>query len=119
MLAVHGARIFTLIVILWSLFCPLTCLILPCPNLFLGTQNTQLVGLEEVLELFCKGECLYGPYWEHALGYWKASQEHPDKILFFKYEEMMEDTVSYVKRLAEFIWRPFSSEEEERGDDLK
>ncbi|KAE8716009.1 putative Flavonol 4'-sulfotransferase [Hibiscus syriacus] len=60
---------------------------------FLGTQNTQLVGLDEALELLCKGECFYGPYWEHVLGYWKASQEHPDKILFFKYEAMMDDTV--------------------------
>ncbi|KAA3463198.1 flavonol sulfotransferase-like isoform X1 [Gossypium australe] len=57
----------------------------------------------------------YGPYWDHVLGYWKASLEHPDKFMFLKYEEMNEDTVLYLKKLAEFMGCPFSSEEQQKG----
>lgn len=35
--------------------------------------------------------------------------------MFVKYEEMMKDTCFYVKKLAEFMGYPFTSEEEERG----
>ncbi|GMJ00057.1 sulfotransferase 16, CORONATINE INDUCED-7, SULFOTRANSFERASE 16, ARABIDOPSIS SULFOTRANSFERASE 5A [Hibiscus trionum] len=81
----------------------------------LTSRKVQPLGLDEAFELFCEGQCFYGPYWDHVLGYWKASLEHPDKILFLKYEEMRGDTVVYVKKLAEFINYPFSSEEQENG----
>ncbi|XVE54658.1 hypothetical protein DITRI_Ditri03aG0099800 [Diplodiscus trichospermus] len=61
------------------------------------------------------GLSLYGPYWHHVLGYWRASLDSPDRILFLKYEEMMEDTAFYAKKLAEFIGYPFSIGEEEKG----
>ncbi|KAJ4705452.1 Sulfotransferase [Melia azedarach] len=70
---------------------------------------------EEAFEMFCKGSSFYAPYWEHFLGYWKASLEFPDRVLFLKYEEMMEDTALYLKRLAEFIGHPFSLQEENEG----
>ena len=52
---------------------------------------------------------------DHVLGYWEASLERPDKVMFFKYEDMKADIVSQTKRLAEFIGFPFSGEEEEGG----
>ncbi|XP_052883626.1 flavonol sulfotransferase-like [Gossypium arboreum] len=55
----------------------------------------------------------YGP--DHILGYWKASLEHPDKLMFLKYEELVEDTVLYLKKTAEFMCYPFSSEEQQQG----
>ncbi|KAJ4705456.1 Sulfotransferase [Melia azedarach] len=70
---------------------------------------------EEAFETFCKGVYFYGPYWEHFLGYWKASQEFPDRVLFLKYEKLMEDTGLYLKRLATFIGYPFSLQEENEG----
>ncbi|KAE8730904.1 Flavonol sulfotransferase-like [Hibiscus syriacus] len=78
------------------------------------SQNLQPPDLDEAFELFCEGVSMYGPYWDHVLGYWKASLEHPNKILFLKYEEMIEDSVLYVKKLAEFISCPFSSEEHQK-----
>ncbi|GJY72748.1 flavonol 4'-sulfotransferase [Tanacetum coccineum] len=66
----------------------------------------------ETFNEFCQGISAYGPYWDHILGYWKASQERPGRILFLKYEDMKKDPKSHVKKLAEFIGYPFSIEEE-------
>ncbi|KAH1063167.1 hypothetical protein J1N35_028154 [Gossypium stocksii] len=41
-------------------------------------------------------------------GYWKASFELPDKLMFLKYEELVEDTVLCLKKIAEFMGYPFS-----------
>ncbi|EOY05823.1 Flavonol 3-sulfotransferase, putative, partial [Theobroma cacao] len=78
-------------------------------------KEGDLISMEEAFELYCKGISLYGPYWEHVWGYWNASLEHPEKILFLKYEDMMKETESYAKRLAEFLGCPFSLEEERGG----
>ncbi|KAL4385596.1 hypothetical protein GQ457_15G006550 [Hibiscus cannabinus] len=77
----------------------------------LTSQNLQPLDLDEAFDMFCEGVSIYGPYWDHVLGYWKASLAHPDRILFLHYEEMKDDTVLYAKKLAEFIGYPFSSEE--------
>ncbi|GMJ00081.1 sulfotransferase 16, CORONATINE INDUCED-7, SULFOTRANSFERASE 16, ARABIDOPSIS SULFOTRANSFERASE 5A [Hibiscus trionum] len=77
----------------------------------LTSMNLQPLDLYEAFEMFCEGVSVYGPYWDHVLGYWKASLEHPDKILFLQYEEMKDDNVLYVKKLAEFIGYPFTSDE--------
>ncbi|KAI3760551.1 hypothetical protein L1987_50947 [Smallanthus sonchifolius] len=76
---------------------------------------------EEAFNEFYQGISWYGPYWDHILGYWKASQERADgQILFLKYEDMKSDITSNVKRLAEFIGHPFSIQEERAGviDDI-
>lgn len=73
------------------------------------------LSLEDAFELFCKGVSHYGPFWDHVLGYWKASLESPEKILFLKYEEMMREPFVLLKRLAEFLGQPFSLEEESDG----
>ncbi|KAK8515829.1 hypothetical protein V6N13_096846 [Hibiscus sabdariffa] len=73
------------------------------------------ISLEEAFELFCQGISHYGPYWDHVLGYWKASLENPEKILFLKYEDLQKEPFAVVKRLGEFTGHPFSVEEESRG----
>ncbi|KAI9186936.1 hypothetical protein LWI28_022471 [Acer negundo] len=75
----------------------------------------KLLPLEKAFEMACQGVQIYGPFWEHLLGYWKASLEHPDKILFLKYEDLKEDVNFHVKRLADFLGCPFSVDEERRG----
>lgn len=69
----------------------------------------------ENLKLFCQGLCPFGPIWDHILEYWRESQKRPKKVLFLKYEEMMEKPVENVKRLAEFVGCSFSKEEEREG----
>ncbi|CAK9160891.1 unnamed protein product [Ilex paraguariensis] len=76
---------------------------------------TQPIPLEMAFEMFCGGMYLYGPYLDHVLGYWKASLERPDMILFLKYEDLKRDTMSNLKTLAKFMGQPFSEEEERNG----
>ncbi|KAM3397632.1 flavonol sulfotransferase-like [Capsicum galapagoense] len=77
----------------------------------------NILTLEHQVKWFCEGKSFYGPYWNHVLGYWEASHdvERHDKVLFLKYEDLLKDTLYYVKKLAEFMERPFSMEEETRG----
>ncbi|XP_019189649.1 PREDICTED: flavonol sulfotransferase-like [Ipomoea nil] len=83
-----------------------------------GGQHDHVVerlSLEKEFESFCDGSTYYGPYWDHVLGYWKASIERPDSVLFLKYEDLKRDTVFYVRKLGEFMGRAFTAEEERRG----
>ncbi|XP_023772146.1 flavonol 3-sulfotransferase [Lactuca sativa] len=70
---------------------------------------------EEAFDDFCQGISSFGPYWDHILEYWKASQERPDRFLFLKYEDLKKDASCNVKQLAEFLGCPFSVEEEKAG----
>ncbi|XP_050376605.1 flavonol 3-sulfotransferase-like [Argentina anserina] len=81
------------------------------------TSNGKLetLPLEEAFDMFCKGPSVAGPFWDHVLGYWEASKENPDKVLFLKYEDMKKDAEECVKRLAQFMRQPFSLEEEKLG----
>lgn len=83
-----------------------------------GTQDrsgSQWTNMEEYVDKFCKGEEAFGPFWDHVLSYWKESLEKPEKVLFLTYEDMKEDTVAQVKRIAEFVGFRFSDEEESGG----
>ncbi|KAF9592135.1 hypothetical protein IFM89_012564 [Coptis chinensis] len=78
-------------------------------------DTEPLIPLEEAFELYCKGIHGFGPIWNHALEYWKLSLQRPDQVLFLKYEDMMGDTTSQIKRIAEFSGCPFSLKEESEG----
>ncbi|XP_049391602.1 cytosolic sulfotransferase 12-like [Solanum stenotomum] len=68
--------------------------------------------LEEAIEKFCSGVFPGGPYYDHVMGFRKASLEKPKNIFLITYEELMKDTKIHVKRLAEFLGCPFMNEEE-------
>ncbi|KAF3448772.1 hypothetical protein FNV43_RR09485 [Rhamnella rubrinervis] len=71
--------------------------------------------VDESFRKYCEGAASFGPFWENVLGYWKASIENPKKVLFMMYEDMKEDIVSELKRLATFLGFPFTEEEEAQG----
>ncbi|CAL5005318.1 unnamed protein product [Urochloa decumbens] len=66
-------------------------------------------------DLFCEGVSLFGPVWEHCLGYWKGSLEPSNNVLFFKYDEMMAQAEKHVKTLAGFLGVPSFTADEESG----
>ncbi|KAF5186042.1 Cytosolic sulfotransferase [Thalictrum thalictroides] len=77
--------------------------------------SLQSINIEESFERFCKGIEMFGPCWEQALEYWKMSVEEPEEILFLKFEDLKADINSQLKRIAEHLGCPFSSEEQNGG----
>ncbi|KAF0913334.1 hypothetical protein E2562_021983 [Oryza meyeriana var. granulata] len=75
--------------------------------------------IDEAHRQFCDGVSVFGPYWEHVLGYWNWHVERPSQVLFLTYEELATDTLGQLRRLAEFVGRPFTAEEQEAGVDKK
>lgn len=78
-------------------------------------QDLEPSELDESFERTCNGVQCFGPIWDHALGYWKASLEQPDKVLFLKYEDLKENIVFYITKLADFLGYPLTKEEEKQG----
>uniref|UniRef100_A0A7C8ZH59 Sulfotransferase n=1 Tax=Opuntia streptacantha TaxID=393608 RepID=A0A7C8ZH59_OPUST len=83
----------------------------------LRPQHKGKISLEEAFDKFCKGVSINGPFWDHVLDYWKHSLEieSTNKIFFLKYEDLKENPVLHLKRLAEFCGCPFSKEEQNQG----
>jgi hypothetical protein len=71
--------------------------------------------IEEAFEFFCDGRAFYGPQWHHVAGYWEASRRWPEEVLFLRYEDMLHDPVSNVRKLAAFMGCAFSDEEQATG----
>ena len=68
--------------------------------------------LEEAFESYCKGISSFGSFWDHNLGYLKESIARSNKVLFVKYEDLTEDPIFHVKKIAKFLGYPFNQEEE-------
>jgi len=84
-------------------------------NKIRSKKSLTELTLEESFERYCKGICLFGPFWDNILGYLKESIERPHKVLFLKYEDLKEDVNFHIKRIAEFVGFPFTQEEENNG----
>lgn len=70
----------------------------------------ESISLEEAFEKFCRGVSLAGPFWDHVLGYYRASLEEQGKVLFFKFEDVKRDTSGHMNLSAEFLGGPYSKE---------
>ncbi|BAH95509.1 cytosolic sulfotransferase 5 [Oryza sativa Japonica Group] len=73
--------------------------------------------IDEAHRQFCDGVSQFGPFWEHILGYWRWHVEKPNQVLFLTYEELAADTLGQLRRLAEFVGCPFTTEEQKHGVD--
>lgn len=71
--------------------------------------------LEEALDSFCRGVSLFGPVWDHVARYWEVSRENPDRVMFMRFEDIVEQPGGQLRRLADFLGCPFSRDEEESG----
>ncbi|KMS99819.1 hypothetical protein BVRB_1g016710 [Beta vulgaris subsp. vulgaris] len=74
-------------------------------------EDFKSPSMEDFFEDFYDGRHPCGPFFEHVIGYWKASLEYPEKVLFLKYEDLKDDPTLHLKRLAKFISMPFSLQE--------
>ncbi|CAN0890488.1 Cytosolic sulfotransferase 17 [Linum grandiflorum] len=82
-------------------------------------NNIDPVPLERAVENFCSGVIPYGPYYEHVLEYWEASQKSPDKVMFIKYEDLRRDPKPLVRKLASFLGKPFGEDETEEEKEVE
>lgn len=57
---------------------------------------------EEHFHEFLNGDVGFGPYFDHILPWWQASQKDKN-ILFLKYENMKQDHAGHVAKLASFL----------------
>uniref|UniRef100_A0A672JSX4 Sulfotransferase n=2 Tax=Sinocyclocheilus grahami TaxID=75366 RepID=A0A672JSX4_SINGR len=60
----------------------------------------------QYLEKFMKGQLGWGSWYDHVKGYWR--ERHNKKILYILYEDMKEDPVREVTRIAQFLERQLS-----------
>ncbi|XP_015697096.1 cytosolic sulfotransferase 12-like [Oryza brachyantha] len=75
-------------------------------------DEAHLSQFHDLYESFCQGDTIFGPWWDNVLGYFRASLDMPTRVLFLRYEDMLEDTASAVMAIAHFVGCPFSGEEE-------
>ncbi|CAL1384856.1 unnamed protein product [Linum trigynum] len=64
--------------------------------------------LERAVETFCSGVMVWGPFYEHVVGYWEESKKRPDEVLFLKYEDLCRNPEEQVRKLASFLGRETS-----------
>ncbi|XP_058185579.1 cytosolic sulfotransferase 7-like [Rhododendron vialii] len=81
--------------------------------MYLG-QKREPQPLDNIVSNLCEGTVVFGPFFEHVLGYQKESLERPEKFFFITYEELKSNPITHVKRLAEFLGCPFVGEDMEK-----
>ncbi|XP_013407197.1 sulfotransferase 1C2 [Lingula anatina] len=67
-----------------------------------GTWN----GYFELIPQSIKYEKSYGNWMFYHKRFWEYAKEHTDTVLALKYEEMLKDPVSHVRKVAEFLGKP-------------
>ncbi|KAJ3680497.1 hypothetical protein LUZ60_016775 [Juncus effusus] len=75
----------------------------------------QPFPFSQAFELFCNGRSPLGPIWEHMLEYRNESLQCPEKILYLMYENLLENPLEWVKKIADFLGCSFSNKEEMEG----
>ncbi|KAL0380987.1 UNVERIFIED_CONTAM: Cytosolic sulfotransferase 5 [Sesamum angustifolium] len=73
--------------------------------------------VEAAVDQFCRGVVPFGPYYDHVLAYRQESLNRPEKVYFLTYEELKEKSKNHVRKLGEFLGRPFDQSEKGRGED--
>jgi hypothetical protein len=53
-------------------------------NKFRIRDRREPLSAETAADFFCDGVTLFGPYWDHILGYWRAHLAHPEQVLFLE-----------------------------------
>ncbi|XP_075910519.1 sulfotransferase 1C1-like isoform X2 [Petromyzon marinus] len=64
---------------------------------------------EEYLHRFITGNVCWGSWHDHVTGWWNVRERH--RILYLFFEDMMEDPMREVSRIAQFLERPLSEQQ--------
>nr|XP_032804094.1 sulfotransferase 1C1-like [Petromyzon marinus] len=72
----------------------------------MNRQQPEPGSWEEYLPRFVAGSVPWGSWYDHVTGWWNARENH--RILYFFYEDMKENPLREVSRVADFIERPLS-----------
>lgn len=81
-------------------------------NKIRSNQSLPTLSIDEIFESYCDGISPFGSFWDHKLGYLKESMARSHKVLFLKYEDVKENAIFQVNRIANFLGYPFTREEE-------
>ncbi|KAK8738050.1 hypothetical protein OTU49_004373, partial [Cherax quadricarinatus] len=65
------------------------------------TQSSYEGSFSSFITMFLNDMVLYSPFFDHVLGYWKL-RKNPN-IFFVSYEELHQDPVTTIRKLAEFL----------------
>ncbi|XP_046590004.1 luciferin sulfotransferase [Neodiprion lecontei] len=66
-------------------------------------------SFEDWCNLFLNDAVMYGPFWKHALGYWKKRID--ENLLFLKYEDMKKDLPRVIKKTATFLEKNLTTDQ--------
>ncbi|XP_054160239.1 sulfotransferase 1B1-like [Oppia nitens] len=62
------------------------------------------------VDLFLKGQLVYGDWLSHVEGYWQLHKQYPNRVLFVSYEELKTDLPKMIALIARFVGQPLSDE---------
>uniref|UniRef100_A0A8C9FZP7 Sulfotransferase n=1 Tax=Pavo cristatus TaxID=9049 RepID=A0A8C9FZP7_PAVCR len=64
--------------------------------------------IEEFMEQFMNGEVLWGSWYDHVKGWWKAKDKH--RILYLFYEDMKENPKREIQKIMKFLEKDLDDE---------
>ncbi|CAB1104592.1 AST [Ectocarpus sp. CCAP 1310/34] len=57
----------------------------------------------DMLTFFAEGRCENGSWFDHVLEWHEASKADPEHVIFLRYEDILADPPTYVKKIADFV----------------
>ncbi|XP_037778237.1 amine sulfotransferase-like [Penaeus monodon] len=66
-------------------------------------------SLADYFTLFLEDKAMYSPFFPHVLGYWEARRD--PNILFITYEELHQDPLAVIRKIASFLQVEASEEQ--------
>ncbi|XP_075591880.1 sulfotransferase 1B1 [Dermatophagoides farinae] len=69
---------------------------------------------DDFVELFARGDLVYGSWIDHVRGFWELKQQDPDSVLFVSYEELKVDLKKMIGIICDFVGHRLTDEQIDR-----